>query len=87
MIAELAPRRNLARLRFGGGHDWEGSSLAQDLFWGSPPALAVEGCLQQVGGRCAWSAPIHAMPATFGSVRCLFGDTVCLSDWASKSKA
>lgn len=48
------------------------------------PALPVCGCH-------AWSTPTQTMPgicppAGFSSLMCLFRDTVCLSDWASKSK-
>lgn len=55
------------------------------------PFLFEAGLWEAVGHR-AWSAPIQAMPgicppARFSSIRCLFRDTVCLSDWASKSKA
>lgn len=39
------------------GQDWEGSSLAQNLFWGFPSALPVGGYPQEAVGHCAWSAP------------------------------
>lgn len=53
------------------------------------PSLCAASLWKAIG-RHAWS-PIQTMPgicppARFSSLMCLFRDTVCLSDWASRSK-
>lgn len=69
-----------SRVRLGGSHFTPGSVLGLPA---SPFPLEA-GLWEAVGPR-AWSVPIQAMPgicpaARFSSLRCLFRDTVCLSD-------
>lgn len=69
-----------SRVRLGGSHFTPGSVLGLPA---SPFPLEA-GLWEAIGPR-AWSAPIQAMPgicppARFSSLRCLFRDTVCLSD-------